>query len=143
MEAILCQLSLQKKRCKHVIVLRIRHCTENIVFLFLKSVHSVLATDCVLEDRAVAPCLAAGCCCVLKVTVNVFEQNNEFIYSISTCLFRLTATRIQFFSTLKKEGNKSIVLLIQGKVSHSAFKPLKGEFLISKHNMCPASQFKS
>lgn len=71
-------------------------------FFFLKSVHSVLATDCVLEDRAVAPCLAAGCCCVLKVTVNVFEQNNEFIYSISTCLFRLTTTRIQFFSTLKK-----------------------------------------
>lgn len=105
-EAILCQLSLQQKRCKHVIVLRIRHCTENTVFLFLKSVHSVLATDCVLEDRAVAPCLAAGCCCVLKVTVNVFEQNNEFIYSISTCLFRLTTTRIQFFSTLKKEGNK-------------------------------------
>lgn len=104
--SFLCQLSLQKKRCKHVIVLRIRHCTENIVFLFLKSVHSVLATDCVLEDRAVAPCLAAGCCCVLKVTVNVFEQNNELIYSISTCLFRLTATRIQFFSTLKKEGNK-------------------------------------
>lgn len=105
-EAILCQLSLQQKRCKHVIVLRIRHCTENTVFLFLKSVHSVLATDCVLEDKAVAPCLAAGCCCVLKVTVNVFEQNNEFIYSISTCLFRLTTTRIQFFSTLKKEGNK-------------------------------------
>lgn len=33
-EAILCQLSLQQNRCKHVIVLRIRHCTENTVSFF-------------------------------------------------------------------------------------------------------------